>query len=69
LVAVSLLTLIQWVTRAGGEYQWAAEGNRTIPPRSAREVKNMVWCFVNGREKAKIMRLVGTSKTASQFIL
>ena len=37
-----MLTLTQWVTGAGGEYQGAAEENRTIPLRSARELKIMV---------------------------
>jgi hypothetical protein len=41
--AVSLLTLTQWVTGAGGEYQGAAEADRTIPLRSAREAKIMVF--------------------------
>jgi hypothetical protein len=45
--AVSLLTLTQWITgagaSAGGEYQGAAEVNRTIPLRSAREAKIMMF--------------------------
>jgi hypothetical protein len=41
--AVSLLTLTQWVTGAGGEYQGAAEADRTIPLRSAREAKIMMF--------------------------
>jgi hypothetical protein len=41
-----LLTLTQWVTGAGvagGEYQGAALENRTIPLRSAKEVKIMMF--------------------------
>ena len=41
--AVSLLTLTQWVTGVGGEYQGAALENRTIPLRSARELKIMMF--------------------------
>jgi len=41
--AVALLTLTQWVTGAGGEYEGAAEENRAIPLRSAREGKIMVF--------------------------
>ena len=41
--AVSLLTLTQWVTGVGGEYQGAALENRTIPLRSTRELKIMMF--------------------------
>ena len=40
---MSLLTLTQWVTGAGGEYQGAAEADKTIPLRSASEAKIMVF--------------------------
>jgi len=41
--ALSLLTSTQWVTGAGGEYPGAAEADRTIPLRSAKEVKIMAF--------------------------
>jgi hypothetical protein len=41
--AVSLLTLTQWVIGADGEYEGAAKENRTIPLRSAREGKIIVF--------------------------